>query len=251
MTHEPNPPVAEPLSPSGPEAFPVPWTVRDTWIGFGLFVVCMFGFGVLPILFEDIGWILSLFVLTYQPLQALPVFGILLLRRASWPDLGFRRAQPNVLALGCGLLFLAFFVNFVNNLVMWALGVELQVQEFGFLIQKLEQPAFLLFTGIVVAPVVEEIVMRGFLFGGLRQRLGWVKAALVSSALFGALHLSIAAFLPTASLGLLFCFLYQRSNSIWPGIILHTLINGVGLCGTYLLTQYGDPSMLLQGLLWM
>lgn len=239
------------LLPPATETPAVPWSFRDTWIGFGLFVVCMFGLAVISALVKDISWAMSVFVLAYQPVQAIPIFAILLWRRASWADIGFQRAQPNVLAIGCGLTIGVFFVNFFNNLIMWFLKVEVQAQQFGDIIGGLEQPALFLVTGILIAPIIEEVVMRGFLFAGLRQRIGWVKAALLSSALFGALHLSIAAFIPTAALGLLFSYLYQRSNSIWPGIILHTLINSFGLCGAYLLTQYGDPSMFLQGLLWI
>ena len=240
----------ETFLPPASESPCVPWSFRDTWIGFGLFIVFMFGIGLLPLLFFDNGWMMSVWVLAYQPLQALPILAVLLLRRAAWADVGFRKAQPNVLAIGCGFLILTFFVNFFNNVIMWALGVEVQAQQFTSIFDQLEQPALLLVTGIFIAPLIEETVMRGFLFGGLRQRLGWVKAALISSAIFGALHLSIAAFIPTFTLGFLFCYLYQRSNSTWPGIILHTLINGFGLCAAYLLSQYMDPSVIFGGWLF-
>ena len=238
------------ILPPNSEPRTVPWTFRDTWIGFGLFIACMIGIGLLPLLFAKTGWLMSVWVLAYQPVQALPILAVLLLRRVTWADVGFRNAQPNVLAIGCGLVVLAFFVNLVNNLIMFALGAEVQAQQFTGTFDQLEQPALLLFTGIVLAPLIEETVMRGFLFAGLRQRLGWVKAALISSAIFGALHLSIAAFIPTFTLGFLFCYLYQRSNSTWPGIILHTLINSFGLCGAYILSQYADPSVFFGGLLW-
>ena len=250
MSNETAPPAPENIFTPGPDSPSVPWSFRDTWIGFGLFIVCMIGIGLLPLLFAKTGWLMSVWVLAYQPVQALPVLAVLLLRRATWADVGFRKAQPNVLALGCGLILITFFINFVNNLVMWTLGVEIQAEQFTDILSRLGQPGFLLFTGIVLAPLIEETVMRGFLFAGLRQRLGWMKAGLLSSAIFGALHLSIAAFIPTFTLGFLFCYLYQRSNSIWPGIILHTLINSFGLCGAYLLSQYMDPSVFFQGLLW-
>lgn len=239
-----------PLLPPTPEPPTVPWSLRDTWIGFGLFVLCMVGIGLLPLLFMDSDGLMSIWVLAYQPLQAIPILVTLLLRRASWLDLGFRRAQPNVLALGCGLVLIAFFVNFVNNIIMWALDVEIQAEQFTTMMDTLGHPAFLMITGIFIAPLIEETVMRGFLFGGLRQRFGWLKAALVSSALFGALHLSLAAFIPTAALGFMFCYLYHRSNSLWPGIIMHTLINAFGLCGAYVLSQYADPSVFFGWLLW-
>lgn len=236
------------LLPPNPESPAVPWSIRDTWIGFGLFLLCMIGMGAIPLFFDETGWLMSLYILTYQPIQAIPVFAILILRRAAWTDLGFRKAQPNILALGCGLVIVSFFVNFVNNAIMFAFGAEVQAQQFTGILAELEHPALLLFTGIGLAPLIEETVMRGFLFGGLRRRLGWLKAALLSSALFGALHLSIAAFIPTFTLGFLFCYLYQRSNSLWPGIILHTLINSLGLCAAFLLSQYADPSVFFRGM---
>ncbi|MBV6396228.1 MAG: hypothetical protein HFACDABA_01822 [Anaerolineales bacterium] len=236
------------LLPPNPESPAVPWSSRDTWIGFGLFMLGMIVTGAIPLFFKETDWLLSLYILAYQPIQAIPIFAILLRRRAAWGDLGFRPAQPNVLALGCGFILVAFLVNFVNNAIMFTLGVEVQAQQFTSILTELEHPGFLLFTGIFLAPLIEETVMRGFLFGGLRHRLGWLKAALISSALFGALHLSIAAFIPTFTLGFLFCYLYQRSNSVWPGVILHTLINALGLCAAFLLSQYADPSAFFRGI---
>jgi hypothetical protein len=233
-----------------PDSPAVPWSLWDTLIGFVLFALVMVGIGLLPLLLPDQDRFLSLYILFYQPLQFIPILAVLILRGATWADLGFQKATPNVLALGCGLLFAALFVNIINNLIMLALHVEVQAQQFTGVFEQLEQPIFLLITGILLAPLFEETVFRGFLFGGLRKRLGWIKAALISSALFGASHLSIAAFIPTFTLGFLFAFLYQRSNSIWPGIVLHTLINAVGLCAVYLASQYMDPLMPFAVILW-
>ena len=244
MSNEIFPLNPETILPPNPESPAVPWSVRDTVIGFALFVVCMIGIGLSPLLARDQGWYLSLYILIYEPLQSIPVLVILRMRGATWADVGFQKAQPNVLALGCGLVILALGVNIVNNLVMLMFKVEVQAQQFTGVFTKLDQPIFLLFTGILLAPLFEETIFRGFLFGGLRQRLGWGYAALISSALFGASHASIAAFIPTFTLGFLFCYLYQRSKSLWPGIILHTLINSVGLCTIYLATQYMGPTNL-------
>jgi membrane protease YdiL (CAAX protease family) len=245
------PSVTSNVGPSAPEPPSVPWTFLDTWIGFGLFILFLVGLGLLPLLLKDIGWLLSVWVLTYQPLQALPVFAVVFLRGGTLADLGFRRAQPNVLHIGCGLVVFAFLVNILNNLIMVSLRVEVQAQQFSAVFDQLDQPAFLLFTGVVLAPIFEETVLRGFLFGGLRQRLGWVNAALLSSAIFGALHFSIAAFIPTFTLGFIFCYLYQRSNSLWAGIILHTLVNAFGLTAVYLLSQNTDLSTFFGAFLWI
>lgn len=238
MTNENQSIVLESLPPENP---PLPWSLLDTWIGFALFVLCMVGIGLLSILLPQEGWIDTVYLLTYQTLQFIPILVLLRLRRATWADLGFRKARPNVMALGCGLIILLLGLNLVNNLIWLALGVEVQAEQFSGLLASLEQPALLLIVGILFAPLFEETIFRGFLFGGLRHKWGWTKAALVSSAIFGVSHLSIAAFIPTFALGFLFSYLYQKSNSIWPGIILHTLINSTSLCALMALMQSGIP----------
>jgi membrane protease YdiL (CAAX protease family) len=224
-----------------PENSPLPWTVRDTWIGFALFIVFFVGIGLAPQLLPKDGWIDTVWLLIYQPLQFIPILILLRLRRATWADLGLRKAQPNVMALGCGLIVLLLGLNLVNNLIMVALGVEIQAEQFSGLLASLDQPAIFLVTGILFAPLFEEAIFRGFLFGGLRQKLGWVKAAFISSAIFAVGHLSIAALIPTFALGFLFSYLYQKSNSIWPAIILHMLINSVSLCALMVLMQSDLP----------
>ncbi len=238
MTNENQPIVAENLPVETPAAPTVPWSLRDTWIGFGLFVLLYIGFGLVPLALPKEPWILSLYILVYQPLQFLPILFVLRKRNVTWADLGFQKATPNVLALGCGLTILLLGVNLVNNLVMWAIGVQVQAQEFAGLFDRLDQPGLFLFMGVVIAPLFEEATFRGFLFGGLRQKFGWQKSALISSVIFGAGHLSIAAFIPTFALGLLFSYLYQKSNSLWPGIIIHTVINAFSLCALFTVVQY-------------
>lgn len=84
---------------------------------------------------------------------------------------------------------------------------------------------------VVLAPLSEEILFRGFLFGGLRKSLPFWVAALIPSVIFGSLHLvgatNVAVALQLAVLGVIFCFLYERTNSIWPAIGLHGLNNAL------------------------
>jgi membrane protease YdiL (CAAX protease family) len=91
--------------------------------------------------------------------------------------------------------------------------------------------------GVVVAPVVEELFFRSFLFAGLRKRYGWQKAGLISAALFAVIHLQPLAAIPIFLLGCLFAYLYQRSNSVWPAIVMHVATNALGLGAAYLLSQ--------------
>jgi membrane protease YdiL (CAAX protease family) len=106
---------------------------------------------------------------------------------------------------------------------------------------ELSSPWWLLLAGIVVAPVVEELFFRGFVFAGLAQRYSWRKAALISSALFALVHLQPLAIPPIFILGYIFAYLYQRCGSIWPAVLMHVSTNALGLGAAYLLSRITLP----------
>jgi uncharacterized protein len=86
---------------------------------------------------------------------------------------------------------------------------------------------------VAAAPLSEEIFFRGFMFGGLRRRLPMWAAALIAGAVFGLLHYtgpdSIGVVPQLAVLGVLLAWLYERTGSLWPPIILHVANNGLAL----------------------
>ncbi|HEU4392955.1 MAG TPA: type II CAAX endopeptidase family protein [Solirubrobacterales bacterium] len=86
---------------------------------------------------------------------------------------------------------------------------------------------------VVAAPISEEICFRGMLYGGLREKLPRVTAALIAGLLFGGLHAltGITAVPPLIVFGFVLCLLYEKTGSIVPGIILHMLNNSVALLG--------------------
>ncbi|MET0557866.1 MAG: CPBP family intramembrane glutamic endopeptidase [Solirubrobacterales bacterium] len=86
---------------------------------------------------------------------------------------------------------------------------------------------------VVLAPVSEEVCFRGMLFGGLRERLPRIAAALLSGLIFGGLHglTGLTAVPPLIVFGFLLALLYERTGSIVPGILLHMLNNSVALLG--------------------
>jgi membrane protease YdiL (CAAX protease family) len=81
------------------------------------------------------------------------------------------------------------------------------------------------------AGIAEEICFRGMLFGGLRERLPRVVAALIAGVIFGLPHATtgISAVPPLIALGFIFCLLYEKTGSIVPGMLLHMLNNSLGL----------------------
>jgi membrane protease YdiL (CAAX protease family) len=83
---------------------------------------------------------------------------------------------------------------------------------------------------VLAAPVCEEIFFRGFFFAGLRKRLPFLVAGLLSAALFGAVHLgdaNVVAGLQLAILGLVLAWVYERTDSLWSNIAVHMFNNAI------------------------
>jgi len=82
---------------------------------------------------------------------------------------------------------------------------------------------------VAAAPISEEIFFRGFMFGGLRRRLSFPVAALISAAIFGLFHYtgpsSLGVLPQLAFLGLALCWVYEETGSIYPTIAIHVLNN--------------------------
>jgi membrane protease YdiL (CAAX protease family) len=78
---------------------------------------------------------------------------------------------------------------------------------------------------ILLSPVAEEVFFRGVLFSSLRARCGFWAAALMSSLVFAGLHLSPVHFPSLLVLGLVLAWLYERTGSLWPAMVLHALHN--------------------------
>ena len=94
-------------------------------------------------------------------------------------------------------------------------------------ITSIRNGIFIVFTTVIVAPLVEEILFRGYLQKVLEE--SWediTKAILVTSIFFALVHLNLYWIVQIYLLGLVLGYLAWRTNSIFPGIILHGLNNG-------------------------
>jgi len=76
---------------------------------------------------------------------------------------------------------------------------------------------------VIVAPIGEELVFRGYLLNLWIARRGIGFALILSSLVFGAFHWERAAF--AVPMGFVFALVYLRYDSLWPGILLHAVYN--------------------------
>ena len=84
---------------------------------------------------------------------------------------------------------------------------------------------------VIAAPLAEEIAFRGLLYGGLRKKMPMIPAAVIGGVFFGLLHFSTgwSAVPVLIFLGVIFAVLYEKTESIWPPILLHAVNNGFAL----------------------
>ena len=109
------------------------------------------------------------------------------------------------------------------------LGMEMPEELERLMTQLLSSPAGYVAVGILV-PLAEEIVFRGAILRTLLRLLpgNWHWGAIIISALiFGAVHGNMVQFVHATLLGLLLGWMYWRTDSIIPGVVLHWVNNSV------------------------
>ena len=80
-----------------------------------------------------------------------------------------------------------------------------------------------------ITPLSEEIFFRGFIFAGLKRRMGPWWAMVVSALVFSAFHLSIGVLIPIFMTGFLLAWLYWRTGSLWAAVGAHAGQNALAL----------------------
>ena len=80
----------------------------------------------------------------------------------------------------------------------------------------------------VGAPLGEEVFFRGFLFGSLRGRLGFVRAGVISSIVFAVFHVDPLLVALMFFVGMALAWLYERRGSLVAPIAAHAMFNVVG-----------------------
>jgi sodium transport system permease protein len=98
----------------------------------------------------------------------------------------------------------------------------------GVLFPTPARPLFLDLLALALSPAIcEEILFRGVLLGSLRPRIGTAWSVVLTAFLFGAFHMSLHKFLPTAVLGVMLAVIAARTGSIVPGMLVHFIHNAI------------------------
>ena len=107
------------------------------------------------------------------------------------------------------------------------LGIEMDENTQQIFTSLMKEPWGYVAIGIL-APLAEEVVFRGAilrtLLGIMSKKNHWV-AIMISAAIFGVVHANLAQFINALLMGLLLGWMYYRTGSLVPGILLHWVNN--------------------------
>lgn len=152
--------------------------------------------------------------------------------RASGTELGFRKTlswRDIILAVPAFIVYMFLsgaLLSGLSGLIPWIETDQPQTLGFQHLANYTEFIlAFVML--VVVAPLAEEIMMRGYLFGKLRTRLSFWWSALIASLTFAVLHWQWNVGIDVFALSLVLCGLREMTGSIWSGTLVHMLKNGI------------------------
>jgi len=82
---------------------------------------------------------------------------------------------------------------------------------------------------IVIAPVFEEFLFRGFAYPVIKQRWGTLKALVIVSAAFAAIHLHLPSLGPLFALAVGLGLAYELTGSLLAPITMHVLFNAANV----------------------
>lgn len=84
---------------------------------------------------------------------------------------------------------------------------------------------------VVIAPLAEETLFRGFVYGVLKRYTDAPFAALASSLMFAVIHMHVGSLLPLCMLAVLFCLAYEITGCLLAPMLLHAMFNSASILG--------------------
>ena len=91
-------------------------------------------------------------------------------------------------------------------------------------------------TIVIAAPILEELIFRGIILDGLLKKYSPIKSILITSVLFGLVHLNPWQFFAALSLGIFIGWIYYETKSVSFAIIIHAVNNLAG----FLIGKFSD-----------
>ena len=155
------------------------------------------------------------------------VITLIIILKTKWTPLtrGYLLSKPWGTLLWVALFSLGTIIPL--SFLYEQLGIEMDENTQQIITSMMKEPWGYVAVGIL-APLAEEVVFRGAilrtLLGIMSKKNHWV-AIMISAAIFGVVHANLAQFINALLMGLLLGWMYYRTGSLVPGILLHWVNN--------------------------
>ena len=164
------------------------------------------------------------------------IYGFMRIRGGGLKAVGLRKprwSDASVALIGLSVYAMVFIVM---NWMIYLTAPDLmnKNQDIGYSRESSGPILSLIFISLVLMPpLIEEFMLRGFLFSGLRSKLTYVWSALITSALFGLAHLFggeggtliWVLTIDTFILSVILCHMREKSGGLWAPIMVHAVKN--------------------------
>lgn len=234
-------------APDPPDAFAVPFTWGQGVALAGWSILAQFS-AAIPFLVigADPSAGLNLYTFLFLA-QALTLLGIYLYLRSrnawTWHLLGPVRPRWKHVPIGVGVGVAGYLIVVVLGAIAVELVGPIQPPDQELVRRSLEggfATVLGMIAGVGIGPVVEELIYRGAVFQGLRERLGLWPAMGLSALLFGLVHLLAPFYMAILAIfGFWLAGAFHRTGSLVVPIVGHATFNAIQLTVGLLLLDGG------------
>lgn len=150
---------------------------------------------------------------------------------------GMKNVRPLIaVSMGFGLILLTIpIVNgFAGGIMHWMKGFwpEVGMQDSILAFRASKDPmakALLIVAAVIIAPLVEEMMFRGFIYGVVKRFTDGFFAAVCSAMLFAVVHYHVGSMFPLMLLALILCAVYEMTGSLLVPMIMHGFFNATSI----------------------
>lgn len=221
------------------------WKQKDTWTGreFTLLLLLEFIFVIVVVKYGVQSLYLSWFnntlysgTLTGLTIAIVLMSGLYFIalrpQNLSWREVGVRKFSTKYWRKIPIWLLITIILSVAVVLLTSLLGISVDNSKTESLQQNIN--LFTILIGIisagVVSPVYEEIFYRGFIYRWLRVRLGMNWGIVISSLIFTIAHFPTLNAMPVNFInGVVFAWVYEKTGSVIPGMIIHGVFNTIAV----------------------
>lgn len=141
------------------------------------------------------------------------------------------------------LAIVGFVVSALAGIALVAIGAALlpninwsEEQDVGFANLYLTKDLIMAFVALVViAPVCEELIFRGWLYGKLRARIKVAPAVILVSLLFALVHGQVNVGVVVFAMSVANCLLRELTGTIYSGLFVHVIRNAIAFGAQFVL----------------